>query len=339
MAAHLPSEAYFWEPNEIVNYLKNMQEGDMFRLRMKKKSLAEDWAYATATRTRDGFAVILDMDETIETVLDANEDCSLISFDNWAIGWYSLVPPAGGKSPNGKSKKKEKRHHKQTQSEIASVASTPSKEDIGNVTELDSQDHFNMSPLKCSRYTLCGKQATVELSLTKESRNAQLYQTIKVSQSGVTASSSDVVCIQGGNHVFYYAAVPIVDNGSPSPLEALHYGVIYNTISKGIECVLLKEVHLLQSTTPDQVDDEIMKNAQEACLSWLLSTQFCSIHCRQQFGEKEQETHTTAPERSSQNIAKRNLIPTKSALHKTQSRKELKSAPCVTRLLVGSPTG
>jgi hypothetical protein len=79
---------------DIVSFLHTVQPGVSLRIRTKISSLDEEYVYATATRHTGAWEVFVDGAESSETITDDNEADTLMSTDNWDLGWYSFAPPA-----------------------------------------------------------------------------------------------------------------------------------------------------------------------------------------------------------------------------------------------------
>ena len=272
--ADLPPDAWQWKPTELVQHLQTLQIGDMLRLRMKLKSLKEDWTFVTATREENGFLLIGDKTEQPVNVSDDDEDGSLLSPDNWAMGWYSLVPPLGALHEHNcnqeysSPKKRMKKGGKST----SPKSNVETSEHLVPATEGTTKEQpcDQGSPLSCSTYVLTGEQISIELSLSKESNHAQLYENVLDHCEEVVFTSKDTISIDATDHIFYYVAVPILE--TPSALEDDHFAIIFNMVSKRIECVGLAKISTKSKNIV--VPEDVMAMAQDSCLSWLFEPMF-----------------------------------------------------------------
>ena len=97
----LPSELIRTENFEhLVQFLQSMQPGQKIRIQTKYKKLTEEWKMATAIREKNSFTIQYDGRSNCDlTYDDADEEHSLISVNNWEIGWYGIVKEMCAASP------------------------------------------------------------------------------------------------------------------------------------------------------------------------------------------------------------------------------------------------
>lgn len=89
----LPDNFESLESKEIVQLLETIPVGETIRLRVKERALDEDWQYTTAVRSEGSWVLTYDGKEKEEIVQDSDEGNTLMSANNWTIGWFSFVPP------------------------------------------------------------------------------------------------------------------------------------------------------------------------------------------------------------------------------------------------------
>ena len=238
----LPSELIRTENFEhLVQFLQSMQPGQKIRIQTKYKKLTEQWKMATAIREKNSFTIQYDGRSNCDlTYDDADEEHSLISVNNWEIGWYGIVK------------------------EMCAASPKEQQDSSGMEVRKDGGDDADI-PIKWGQFELTGRQTMLHFTDENSSYSYRLYSKVCIHGKEFLEPKKVVEIHKQQCFLFYFAAVPFV-NGALEEDPHNYSALVYNPTFDEIQFAALDKVQPIQKPMVLNVD---VAKAQKACQKFL----------------------------------------------------------------------
>jgi hypothetical protein len=211
---------------EAIAFLQTIKNGESIRLRTKVKNLEEEFVYATAQRNEGAWDLWVDGVENTELINDEDEKDSVMSTDNWDMGWYSFVPSL--QLPDNSTEK------------VPSPSSSSDNSTFGNSDFI----------LQWEDYKFWGDQTDMSCDNQQKFR---LFPRVSLNgelmlQPKQPVSGENSLC-----GVFYFVAVPVC--GDELEDKAKNFKcIVFNADSKEMQFVPFLTLHLSPQSTKKQSD-------------------------------------------------------------------------------------
>ena len=258
MASYIQTPSHDCSGKEAIQFLETVQVGENFRMRLKKSSLDEGWQFATAQRSDGAWELCVDGEQP-EVIQDDNEADSLLSTDNWEIGWYSFVQSA------------------QIQSNTEPAQAVTSSSANGEVSENSG------IVLQWEDFTFWGEQT----QLVCDNSNAYcLYPNVSLKGKIILQPKH---LVNGENSlllIFYFVAVPIC--GDLREENAQHFkSIVYNIKDEKVQFVPFLAIG--PETQLDSSDQRISidwEKAQNTMRSFFTNPSYTELGFNKEVGEE-----------------------------------------------------